>query len=118
MRFLKVCSEIGCPELTKVGRCEKHKRERAASVRARSLDWSWVYATPRWKGLRKQVLLEQPWCACGKPDCFELSAEIDHIVAMQDGGAPFDRNNVQGLAKGCHSAKTRAEINARKGVAS
>ena len=116
MKFLRVCAEPGCPELTMVGRCEKHKRERAASVRARSLDWNWVYATPRWKGLRKQVILEQPWCLV--EGCFELSAEVDHVVSMQDGGAPFDRANLAGMCKPHHSAKTREEMNARKGVAS
>lgn len=99
MRLLRVCADPDCPELCAPGEtyCPEHKaasdarraeRSRVADkeIKARS-SWRWVYKDRRWTALRRQVLLEQPWCIVA--ECNELSREVDHIVALQDGGAPF-----------------------------
>jgi 5-methylcytosine-specific restriction endonuclease McrA len=114
MHFLRVCSEPDCPELiTGEGyRCRAHQRARAREVREKSRDWNWVYSTPTWRGLRRQVKREQPWCASS--GCTELSAEVDHIIAMQDGGDPFNRQNLQGLCKRHHAQKTNEEVRSRQ----
>jgi 5-methylcytosine-specific restriction endonuclease McrA len=80
-------------------------------VRKRGADWRWVYASARWRALRRQVLAEQPWCATA--GCMELTHDVDHKVALQDGGAPFDRDNVWGLCKRHHSSKTNKEVRER-----
>lgn len=111
--FLKVCARPDCPELV-TGQgylCVKHQRDRAKEVRFKSRDWNWVYNSRRWRALRKQVKQEQPWCDTA--GCMELSAEVDHIVAMQDGGDLFDRSNVHGMCRRHHSEKTNEEVRAR-----
>ena len=35
--------------------------------------------------------------------------EVDHIVALEDGGDPWAFDNLQALCKACHQAKTRTE---------
>ena len=35
--------------------------------------------------------------------------EVDHILRVQDGGAPYDLANLQTLCRGCHVGKTSAE---------
>jgi 5-methylcytosine-specific restriction protein A len=71
-----------------------------------------LYADPRWKGkhgLRLRVLREEPLCGeCYKAGHVVPSAEVDHIVPHKgDEVLFFERTNVQGLCKPCHSRKTR-----------
>lgn len=99
MRMLRVCADPECPELAARGEtyCPEHKAASDArrAERSRVADreikawssWRWVYKDRRWQGLRRQVLQEQPWCAV--EGCTELSHDVDHIVPLQDGGAPF-----------------------------
>lgn len=63
---------------------------------------------------RKQVLSEQPICAgVFGEECLQLTEDIDHIVSPEDGGAFYDRANLQGLCKKCHGRKTNAEVRTR-----
>lgn len=112
---LKVCAEFGCPELTTQTRCPAHtrsfERDRESRVHRESQPWRRVYKDPRWAKLRAQVLREEPQCrTCGAP-----TTDVDHIVPTQDGGAPFDRANLQGLCHAHHSEKTAREVNERRG---
>jgi len=111
---LAVCSQQDCPELVERGHtyCAAHDRQIDRAIKVRST-WRWVYADRRWAGLRRQVKREQPWCE--EPGCRELGTDVDHIVSVQDGGAPFDRTNVQHLCHAHHSAKTAGEVRARYG---
>jgi 5-methylcytosine-specific restriction endonuclease McrA len=112
MPFLAICSTQGCPELVEPGktRCSTHTREVDHEIKERS-NWRWVYADPRWRALRLQVRAENPYCE--EPGCDALGTDVDHIVSVQDGGAPFDRANVQHLCRKHHSSKTNAEVRAR-----
>lgn len=112
---MKTCARAGCPELLErgVAYCEKHqpdRREADRRIKAAS-EWRWVYKSRRWQGLRAEVKAEQPWCDV--PGCFELTHDVDHRIALQDGGAPFARSNVHGMCKRHHSEKTREEVTAR-----
>lgn len=42
-----------------------------------------------------------------------LSTEVDHIVPLADGGAPYAPTNCQGICSPCHWAKTAAENGGR-----
>jgi len=112
---LKVCAEDGCPELTTQTRCPKHtrefERERESRVHRESQPWRSVYTDPRWPKLRRQVKREEPTCrVCGAP-----TTDVDHIVSVQDGGAPFDRSKLHGLCHEHHSSKTAQEVDAKRG---
>lgn len=101
---VKLCSSAACPEPAIYrGRCAEHARQTNYSThRNRAL-----YNSKRWKLLRRSVLLAQPLCACG---CGRLSEDVDHIVPIEQGGAEWDRTNLQGLAHSCHAKKTRQEM--------
>lgn len=103
----KPCRWTGCPALVKsgVGYCPEHKREtRKQSDRQRDQSNRHVYATARWKRLRKMVLGRDPTCPCG-----DGTTVADHIVPMSRGGQPYDLDNVQGMCDRCHNRKTARE---------
>lgn len=105
---LAPCRQPGCPELVPSGYCAEHGREVEAVYRQRgSRD---LYRSKRWRVLARRVLREQSLCATF---CGELATEVDHIVPVEDGGAMWDRNNLQGLCKSCHSSKTRHDVASR-----
>jgi 5-methylcytosine-specific restriction endonuclease McrA len=58
--------------------------------------------------VRRTVLRAQPFCA--EPGCHEPAAEVDHIVALADGGDPWSTANLQGLCHRHHAAKTGREV--------
>jgi 5-methylcytosine-specific restriction enzyme A len=100
------------------GRCPDHRsqRYRQANRQQRARDpWLWVYSSPIWRRLRAIVKREQPICAV--PTCNRPTQDIDHIVPLSEGGAPFDRANVQGLCKPCHGRKTKADRARRRAAA-
>ena len=63
----------------------------------------------RWGLLRRTVLDEERW-TCRK--CGRYANEVDHVVALERGGDPYARENLQALCGGgggCHAEKTRKE---------
>jgi 5-methylcytosine-specific restriction protein A len=63
-----------------------------------------------WLGIRRAVLLEEPFCrACLAAGRTTYAREVDHIVPKRAGGSD-DRTNLQALCKPCHSRKTAAEV--------
>jgi len=43
-----------------------------------------------------------------------MATDIHHVVALADGGDPYDKAQLQALCKKCHSASTAREIWGRK----
>lgn len=105
---VRLCLDETCPNpATKGGRCDRHARSHARTHRPKFLH---VYKSKRWRVLRRRVLFEEPICrACRDA----LAVEVDHIVALEDGGEPYARSNVQPLCGPCHGRKTWEERNAR-----
>jgi 5-methylcytosine-specific restriction endonuclease McrA len=100
---IKLCADPTCPEPAIYrGRCLDHARTTNRDThRNRG-----IYASKRWKMLRRQVLFEQPLCACG---CGHIAQDVDHILPIEHGGDPWDRTNLQALTHQCHARKTRSE---------
>lgn len=99
-RAPKTCPTPGCWETQP---CPAHKRP------------AWQGSTRRsrlpknWPTLRRKVLAAQPTCA----HCHKLPAtDVDHIVA----GDNHDLANLQGLCSPCHTRKTVAERDRRRGA--
>lgn len=67
----------------------------------------WVH--PRY-GLRASVLADNPWCVqCQQRGQLVVAVDIDHITPHGgDWDRFWDRANLQGLCRGCHTRKTRA----------
>ena len=65
------------------------------------------YSTRAWQGLRKLALDRDGWrCQqCGKAG----RLEVDHVVAVRDGGEFWQLSNLQSLCRRCHLKKTRRE---------
>jgi 5-methylcytosine-specific restriction endonuclease McrA len=107
----RLCLEPRCPNPpTARGRGNLHRKERerersrARRERVKDKQGRSVYRTKMWLQRRKQVLSEQPICAlCDN----RLAVEIDHIVPLTEGGAPYDRENLRGLCRPCHWQRHR-----------
>jgi 5-methylcytosine-specific restriction enzyme A len=65
-----------------------------------------MYASKRWAMLRRAKLARNPICEICD---VALANAVHHIVAMEDGGAPYDFDNVLSTCKPCHSRETRRE---------
>ena len=105
MRF---CPEPGCSVIVENGRrCDAHKSKRAIGNTYAAVVHGW-YCSKRWKDLRDDMLRAEPFCReCIKHGRRVLTAEIDHI--QKHSGDPslfWNRDNLQGLCKPCHSRKT------------
>jgi 5-methylcytosine-specific restriction protein A len=97
----RLCLTPRCPNpATYRGRCATHSTtHNRATHHNRAL-----YNSKRWKRTRERVLYEQPLCPCGA-----IATDVDHITAIEAGGDPWARANLQGLCHPCHSTKTRRE---------
>jgi 5-methylcytosine-specific restriction protein A len=105
----QVCRAPRCPEEPIPGRyyCARHTRQRDKARHASRPERT-VYNSSRWRFLRRRILFETPFCAIA--ECGELATDVDHIVPINDGGAPYERANLQGLCSHHHGQKTRAEM--------
>jgi 5-methylcytosine-specific restriction endonuclease McrA len=66
-----------------------------------------VYRSAAWAELRAQVLREQPICA--EPGCSAAASQVDHIVGLAQGGAPYARANVRGLCAVHHRRRSSSQ---------
>jgi len=113
-RFEKPCTYTACPKLTtrKDGRCEEHPRpffrrkpreDKRPSASERGYNWTWYK-------LRNSYLKKNPLCEhCLKEGITKPASEVDHIIALVDGGARLDANNLQSLCFQHHRLKTRQD---------
>ena len=46
--------------------------------------------------------------------CGEPATEVNHIVAVADGGALYDHDNLESLCHSCHEEATRAQERVRR----
>jgi 5-methylcytosine-specific restriction protein A len=105
---MQFCSEPNCGQLVEGGRCQAHA-SRAARLQhetyARVHRW---YVSRRWHYLRLDVLRDEPFCrACRAQGLKVLTVDIDHIRKHDGDQSLFwDRTNLQGLCKRCHTVKT------------
>lgn len=83
-----------------LGRTEQTKR-----IRGRAL-----------QRLRARLLADNPLCVlCRKQGRVTPATEIDHVVALTNGGTNDD-DNLQGLCAACHEIKTLADLGQRPRV--
>lgn len=75
-----------------------------------------IYNSRRWQVLRRDAIQREPYCQRiieGRP-CLAPTTDVDHIVPLEGGGAPWDPANLEALCKRCHSRKTRSETATRE----
>ena len=69
-----------------------------------------IYASPRWKRLRRLHLTHHPLCvACLATNRTTPATDVDHVKPIRQGGNPYDAANLQSLCHACHASKTRGE---------
>jgi 5-methylcytosine-specific restriction enzyme A len=102
---MKKCGKAECEERVRGGvrYCEQHSKAWQGSTR------SGANTTQADKRLRAQVLLEEPFCACGAP-----ATEAGHIRPHAYGGA-YTRDNLRGQCRPCN-VRQIAEDRVKYGV--
>jgi len=93
----KPCRQYGCKNYqVKDGYCENHwiprwQRQNAVSDPR--------YHGAAWQKLRKLFLRQHPICQM----CGTAAATVPHhVVAVDDGGEFYDRDNLMALCRACH----------------
>jgi 5-methylcytosine-specific restriction endonuclease McrA len=74
-----------------------------------------IYSSNRWKVLRNELRKEKPYCEHCGVTAKQKRLMVDHIKEIRDGGAPFDKANLQVLCDSCHASKTQKERMKRGG---
>lgn len=97
---MKPCLEPRCPELVKRGRCQEHTRRYDQAIRRQGRQ---VYATKRWKVLRKRKLYLDSLCE----RCGEVASDVHHRHGVANDA--WSLEGLESLCHGCHSAETRRE---------
>lgn len=73
-----------------------------------------LYTGRRLQVIRKRHFQQEPLCVmCKAKGIVRLAEELDHIVALVNGGLDVPENR-QGLCKPCHEAKTRQDMGWRE----
>lgn len=104
---MQFCPEPHCGVLVTSGRCPAHTPRQRNASRTFLLHQRW-YASARWRRLRLAVLQAEPFCrTCRAAGRRSLTVDIDHIRKHAGDRRLFwDRSNLQGLCKPCHTVKT------------
>jgi len=106
----KICSHHVCNTAIQQGNrfCVDHKQPINIATK------STMYKTARWKKIRTAQLRDEPLCKkCAEFNYTTEATLVDHITPLQEGGDPFNYNNLQSLCNRCHNEKTGKEIRAR-----
>jgi 5-methylcytosine-specific restriction protein A len=70
-----------------------------------------IYRTRQWQSVRKQVLsrdLRQ--CQIRGPRCRGTANVVDHIIELEDGGAPYLLSNLQAACASCNASKRNSSL--------
>lgn len=99
------CPRPGCPHPQP---CPTHRKPQARSKYAD------LYESKPWRTLAATILDEDRLCPGYHPHgtpirCGRRTTQVDHVTALDDGGAPLDRTNLQALCSSCHGRKSAHE---------
>jgi len=113
------CRHPGCGAvLAKPGYCPAHRGavHRDYGRARRSFDSELgFYQSKNWREVRAVLLRDQPLCVrCEAAGRLVAAKVVDHIVPIKEGGARFDRSNLQPLCVACHNRKTARETAGRR----
>ena len=108
---LRPCGQPGCPELTRDGYCDAHKRQTQRDYdRQRGTAAQRGYGG-RWRKARLTFLKRHPLCVdCQKEDRITPATVVDHIIPHKGDRQLFwDSGNWQALCAYHHNLKTATE---------
>ena len=110
---LRPCPHVGCKELTRGGRCDKHKREQQRQhegTEERLADQRFYNGT-RWRKLREVKLGRDPLCQeCKRQGRTKLAQEVHHLIPRKRmPEMAYVMSNLESLCTPCHSKETAKE---------
>ena len=106
----KTCSYPGCTELTRGGRCARHKKPEYQDFQ-RDPERQRLYGTAHWKRIRKAQLSAHPWCEyCLAAGRYTPATDVDHEERHEGDPEKFFSGPFQSLCHACHSRKTAQEV--------
>ena len=122
----KICSYPGCNAPVEVDdfdrsspRCFSHPATHVPKKRYEhhhGSDGKNIYHGYRWKKLRHAYAEKNPLCEhCLRYDILTPVAVVDHVHEIEDGGEPYDYDNLQSLCHSCHNRKSAQERKKRNG---
>lgn len=68
----------------------------------------WPYSTAHWQRLRLAKLARTPLCEYCPHGALAVATQVDHRIAINDGGHPWAWDNLVSACASCHSRKTMA----------
>jgi 5-methylcytosine-specific restriction enzyme A len=101
------CTSPGCPALVESGaRCPEHERALRAEIDSLRPSAARRGYDAIWRRVRIAQLRREPLCRmCAEQRLTTAATEVDHIVALTDGGT-HAATNLRSLCKPCHSRRT------------
>ena len=101
------CLQRGCPELTRDGWCDEHRKARIKRYDAERGSAAKRNYGHRWRKVRLAYLRRHPLCVwCDADGRLTASTVVDHIVPHRGDKRLFwNRKNWQALWKPCHDRK-------------
>lgn len=116
------CHHAGCSTLIDYDEtyCSKHKRDKSRRVSVKELKntepFYDLYHSRRWRETSQLYRKSNPLCEqclrekdCNETNTVRIGTSVDHIVALKDGGDPWNWNNLQTLCALHHNRKTKLE---------
>jgi 5-methylcytosine-specific restriction endonuclease McrA len=79
--------------------------------------WAGRGSTYRWKQVRKLILARDGFaCQIAGPKCTGGATEVDHVVALADGGAHYDPSNLRASCATCNRGRAGGTTYPRYGA--
>ena len=70
-----------------------------------------IYRTATWRAARRRVLERDGHiCQIRLPGCRVEATAVDHILELDDGGAPYDPGNLRACCTPCNTAKRNRRV--------
>lgn len=69
-------------------------------------EYRYIYNSSRWQQLRVAKLRSCPLCEYCPSSCRRPATQVDHKVAIRNGGDPWAWENLASVCQSCHSQKT------------
>jgi hypothetical protein len=113
---VKLCTVCGAVTSNRDPRCSDHPR--TSGIGANHA----IHTDPRWTALSQREIArhvgEHGWICPGDgpehPAHPSRDLTLDHVLALEDGGAPFDRANTRVLCRSWNSTLGARLVNARR----
>lgn len=100
------CTTPYCPRpATKRGPCTQCAAARDARYERAGRA---IYNTERWRRLSRDLLDAR--VVCDRPRCTTRAEQVDHVIAIADGGQPWAEDNLEVLCRRHHGEKTALEV--------